>query len=76
MHPVRQLVRHPPQKFGGHDALGAGVEFGKGDFARAVNDHEEVLLAFLCLHLGKIDVQVANRIVFELLLWRALSVFA
>ena len=35
--PVRQLVQHPPQKFGGPDALGAGVEFGKGDFARAVN---------------------------------------
>ena len=76
MHLVRQLVQHPTQKFGGHGALGAGVAFGKGDFARAVKGHEELLAAFPGLHLGKIDVQVANRTVFGLLFRRALPVFA
>jgi len=52
------------------------VEFGKRYFAGAVHGYEEVRLAFFGLHLGEIDLQVADGVVLELLFRRALPVFA
>ena len=44
------------------------MQFGKGDFAGSVNGHKQLLLAFLDLYLGEVDVQVADGVVLELLL--------
>ena len=75
MHFVRQLVEHPPQKFGRDDTFGPGVQFGKRHLAGAVDGHKKVLLAFFGLDLGEIDVQVTDGIVLEFLFRRALPVF-
>nr|GEW82229.1 hypothetical protein [Tanacetum cinerariifolium] len=45
MHLIGQLIKHAPQKFGGHHPFGPWVQFGKSHFAGAVDGHEEVLAA-------------------------------
>jgi len=67
MHFIRELVEHAPQKLGRHDPIGPWVQLGKRYFAGAVDGHKQVLAAFFGLLLGKIDVQVADGIVLELL---------
>ena len=42
----------------------------------AVDSHKKILATFFRVHLGKINVQVANGIVFKLFLWCGLPVFA
>ena len=76
MHFIRQLFQHAPQEFGRHDPFRPWVQFSKRHLAGTVNGHEEVLAAFFGLHLGKVDVQIANGVVLELLFRRALPVFA
>ena len=73
---MRHLVGHAPQELNRYHPFGARVQFGKRHLARAVDDHEEVLLAFLGLHFCKIDGQAADGIVFGFPLGRALPVFA
>ena len=71
-----QIVEHAPQKFGRDHPLGAGMQFGKGPFAGAVNGHEEALLAFFGPHFREIEVLVADGIVLAFLFRGALPVFA
>ena len=52
VHFVRQIVEHAPQKFGCYHPLSAGMEFGEGYFAGAVNGHKKILLAFLVVLLA------------------------
>ena len=73
---VQRAVEDAPQKLGRDNAFGARVEFGKRHFTGAVNGHEEILRALRGLHFRKIDVQVADGIVFEFLFRRPLPVFA
>ena len=75
VHPIRQFAKHPAREFGGHHALGPGVESGKSRFAGAVDGHEETLLTFLGLHFREIDAQVPNKMVPEFLLRRTLPGF-
>ena len=76
MHLIGQLIQHPAQKFGGYEALGARMPFGKRRLAGAVDGDEEVLLAFFGLQLRKIDVQLADGMVLKLLFRRALPLLA
>jgi hypothetical protein len=71
---VGHFIQYAPPKIGRHDPFGARVEFGKGHLAGAVDGHKKVLLAFFGLDLGKIDVQLADGVVLELLLRRALPI--
>ena len=73
---VGQLIQHPAQKFGGYEALGARMPFGKRRLAGAVDGDEEVLAAFFGLQLRKIDVQLADGMVLKLLFWWALPLLA
>ncbi len=76
MHFVGPLLKHPAQKLGGHDSLGLWGQLGKGYFAGAVNGDKQLLATFFGLHFGKVDVQVANRIVLKLLFGRRLPLLA
>jgi hypothetical protein len=49
------------------------MQLDEGEFARAINVHEEVEPAFCRLTLGNVDMEEANRVGFELL-FRRLSV--
>ena len=40
------------------------MEFGKGEFRGAVNGNEQVELPFLGLHVGNVDVKIADGIGF------------
>ena len=73
MHFMGQLVEDAAQKLRRHHAPGPRAQLGKGYLAGAVNGHKQVLLAFLGLNLGKIDVQVAQWVDLELPLWRAFA---
>ena len=73
---TRQFIAYTAQKFGRNDPFGPRVKFGKRPFASAVDGPAEVLLAFFGLDFGKIDGQVAHRIIFEFLFRWALPVFA
>jgi len=42
------------------------MQFDIGKLARPVDGHEEIELSLGCLHLGDVDVEVADRIGFEL----------
>lgn len=53
----------------GCDHLGGPLlQFDIGELARLIDGHEELQLAFSRLHLGDVDVEVADRIGLELLL--------
>lgn len=51
------------------------MELYEGEFARAINGHDEIAPAFLRLKLGNIDVKEAGRVGFELLLCTKLAVY-
>ena len=53
---------------------GLGMEFGEGELGGAVDGNEEVELAFGRLHLGDVEMEVADRIALELLLARLVAV--
>ena len=57
-----------PQKISGGSAKGCAMKLGEGQFARAINGHEEIKPAFRRLHLGNIDVKETDRVGLELLL--------
>ena len=65
MHFVRNLFQDPPQKVDGDSLGGLRVQLGKGQLAGAVNGHEQIPLAFCRLHLGEIEVQVAQGLVLK-----------
>ena len=46
-----------------------GIEFDEGILGCPVNSHKEIDLAFSCLHLSNIDMEIADRIALETLLW-------
>lgn len=53
----------------GRDHLGGPlVQFDIGELAGPIDGHEEIELAFSRLHLGDVDVDVADRVALELLL--------
>ena len=62
-----------PQEPGRDHLGGLLVQFGIGELAGAVDGHEEIELAFGRLHLGNVDVEVADRVALELLLGRLVA---
>lgn len=50
------------------------MKLDENEFARAINGYEEVEPTFCGLHLGNVDVKVADGIAFELLLGRQIAV--
>ena len=52
----------------GGDPVGLFLQPDKGEFARPINGYEEMELSFGSLHLGDVDVEVADRIGLEPLL--------
>ncbi len=42
------------------------MQFGIGELAGAIDGNKEMELAFFCLHLGNIDMEIADRILLEL----------
>lgn len=75
MHLKGQLFQYPSQKFGRQHARGTRVQFRKGHLAGAVDGDEQLAFAFFRADFGKIDVQVANGVVVELLFLRGRTVF-
>jgi hypothetical protein len=71
VHPVRQFGQDAAQKLSGCQFGSLWLQLGKGHFAGAVNGYNHILAAFFGLHFGKIDVQIPNRILPELLFGRA-----
>ena len=49
------------------------MQFDEGELGGAVDGHEQVELAFGGLHLGDVDVEVADRVALELLLGRLVA---
>ncbi len=66
------LVRHrrdeSDEKGGCRDLVRLLRELGEGELGCSIDGHEEVELAFSRLHLGDVDVEVADRVALELLL--------
>jgi hypothetical protein len=66
------LVRHGgdqrPQKVPRHTPCGFLMQLGKGELGRAINGHKQVESALFRVHLGDIDMEVADRVALELLL--------
>lgn len=52
---------------------GLGMEFGKSELGCSVNGDKQIELAFGCLHLGNVDVEVADGVALELLLGRLVA---
>ena len=48
-------------------AQGFAMKLDEGEFARAINGHEEIEPAFRRLHFGDIDVEEADGVALELL---------
>jgi hypothetical protein len=51
-------------------AVSGVIEPGEGELGGAVHGHEQVQLAFFGADLGDVEVEVADGIGLELLLWR------
>lgn len=63
---VGDSERKGPEEVAG-DAVGRLlVNFDEGELGSSVNRHQKVELAFLGSHLGDIDVEIADRVAFEL----------
>ncbi|GAC1601177.1 MAG: hypothetical protein NVS3B25_28960 [Hymenobacter sp.] len=75
VHPVRPLGQHPAQKVGDDQFGGLRLQFGKSRFAGAVNGPKQIRATFFGLALGKIDMQIADGVVFELLFGHAQPAF-
>ena len=61
------------QELGSNHLAGLGMEFGKRELGGSVNRHKQIELALGCLHLGNVDVEVADRVALELLLDRLVA---
>lgn len=57
-----------PEEIARDPAGGLFDQLGKGEFGCPVNGHEEIEPAFSRLHLGDINVEIADRVALELLL--------
>src|ERR1700712_5145712 len=55
-----------PQEVAGNPAGGLLVQLSEGKLGSSVDRHEEVELAFASVHLGDVDVEVADRVALEL----------
>lgn len=73
------LVRHGfdkmAQKVGGGLAKGLAIQVDDGEFARAINGHEEIEPALRRLHLGDVDMEETDGIALELLLRKQIAVY-
>jgi hypothetical protein len=61
------------QEFGCDHLGGPLVQFDIGELAGPIDGHEQVQLAFGRLHLGDVDVEIADRIGLELHLGRLVA---
>lgn len=61
------------QELGSNHLAGLGMEFGKSELGSSVNGHKQIELALGCLHLGNVDVEVADWVALELLLGRLVA---
>lgn len=61
------------QELGRNHLAGLGMELGKSELGGSVNGHKQIQLAFGCLHLGNVDVKVADWVALELLLGRLVA---
>lgn len=68
-HCLDQIV----QELGRNHLAALGMEFGKSELGGSVNGHKQKELAFGCLHLGNVDVKVADWVALELLLGRLVA---
>jgi len=72
--PVRHGCGEMAQKVTGDPAGGFFMEFVKGELGRPVDGHQQVEFALLSPYLGKIDVEVTDRIRLELLSGRLVAI--
>ncbi len=70
MQGVGHRLDHIAQELRCNQLGGRGMEFGERKLGRPVDGHEQIELALGRLHLCDVDVEVANRIVLELLFGR------
>ena len=70
---VRDCFNEMAQEVAGRASLGLAMELDIGEFARAIYGDEQIELAFGGLHLGDVDVEVADRVALELSLGRLLT---
>jgi hypothetical protein len=65
------LVQHNrdqrPQEVARHPSCGFLMQLGKGELAGAINGDEQVEPAFFNVHLGNVDVEIADGIGLDLL---------
>ena len=61
------------QELGSNHLAGLGMEFGKRELGGSVNGHKQIELALGCLHLGNVDVKVADGVALEPLLGRLVA---
>ncbi len=67
MNDVRYSAGQITQELCCNHLAGSAMEFSESEFGGSVYGHEEVELAFGCLHLYDIDVEIANRVIFGFL---------
>lgn len=65
---VRHRRDHIAQELRRSHLVGPRMEFGECELGRPVDGHEEIELAFGCLHFGNVDMEVSNGVALELLL--------
>ena len=71
--PAGHGLNHPQQELSGYSSGGSFVQFDEDELRRPIDGDEHVQLTLLGAHLGNVDVEVADRIVFELLLVRLVA---
>lgn len=72
--PVGHDFDNMAQKVGGGLAKGLAMQLDEGEFARAINGHEEIEPALRRLHLGDVDMEETDGIALELLFRRQIAV--
>ncbi len=72
--PVRHGCGQVPQEVAGNPAGGLLVQFDERELGRPVDRYQQVELALLGPHLGQIDVEVADRVLLELLSGRLVAI--
>ena len=68
MHPVGDGFEQGPQEVRGDPCHGLLVQLDVGELRGAIDRHQQVEPAFLGMDLGDINVEVADRVGFELAL--------
>jgi len=71
--PVGHGRNQPQQELSRYSRGGSFVQFDEDELRRPIDGDEHVQLTLLGAHLGNVDVEVADRIVFELLLVRLVA---